>query len=69
MARFLIIVFAATTVLSAAAFCDRAEAMTPARLSAIGSSDAALHRVVVVCGTNGCAPVQTSAPRRRKPHR
>jgi hypothetical protein len=44
------------------AFGIRASAMTPAAPSAIGiaRADAPLvHQATVVCGNNGCVPVQT----------
>ena len=44
----------------------RVEAMTLAAPSALGVAAAApVRQAAVVCGTNGCAPVHTSRPRRK----
>jgi hypothetical protein len=51
------------SIILSGAMGTHAGAMTPAPLSAIGpaaQADAALvHRATVVCGNNGCVPVQT----------
>ena len=59
---------AAAAILSATMLGNQAEAMTlssPAALGAVTAEANLVRRVAVVCGSNGCAPVQTSAPRRR----
>ena len=57
----------ATLVLAVGSVGQRAEA-TPlsSSLGVASSVTAPIVRVAVVCGTNGCAPVQVSGPRRHK---
>jgi hypothetical protein len=52
-------------------FGSRTDAMTLAAPTALGVATAhqtAVQQVAVVCGNNGCAPVQTSAKRRPLKH-
>jgi len=61
MRHFRITALAVAVILLAAVPGNRATAMTPAAPAALGITTAALlERVVVVCGTTGCRPVQTS---------
>lgn len=62
---------AATIILSGVMFGSRTDAMTLAAPTALGVATAhqtAVQQVAVVCGNNGCAPVQTSAKRRPLKH-
>jgi hypothetical protein len=68
MRKTLLIAVATAAVLSGGSL-KRANAMTFATPSALGfaSTDiAVIQRVTVVCGNNGCSPVQTKRVQRRK---
>jgi hypothetical protein len=60
-------IIAAIALLSATMLAERTGAMTlsaPAVLGAAATETSGVTPVAVVCGGNGCGPVQTSAPRR-----
>jgi len=69
MRKILISAFMTAIILAGGIFSGRAVAMAPAATPALGTpaADAGLvQEAAVVCGNNGCAPVQTKAPQRRK---
>ena len=67
MPKTLLTALAAATILAGALPINRAEAMTVAAVSAPGIASASFIReAAVVCGGNGCNPVQTKAQKRRK---
>ena len=71
MRRIQLTALAAATILSVGLFANRAEAMTlaaPSALGVAGAHAAVVRQVAVVCGTNGCAPVQVSHRRRPGTH-
>lgn len=60
----------ATVVFFTAVFGWRAEAMTvmaPAALGEAAAGLAPIRKMVNVCGSNGCVPVQTKRVHRQKP--
>jgi hypothetical protein len=62
MVRNVLAAVAAAAILSAALAAYQVEAMPPggsAALGAAGTEDGLIHKVTSVCGTNGCAVVQT----------
>jgi hypothetical protein len=62
MCNILPTAFAAATILSVGMLGTPANAMTLAPASALGAAraDTALvHQATVICGNNGCVPVQT----------
>jgi len=68
MHKGLLAALAAAAILSSGSFGNRAEAMTlakPSTLDVVNARAAIVLKVRVVCGTNGCAPVQTGRPRKR----
>jgi hypothetical protein len=68
MRQTLLVAFATAAILSGG-LPKLANAMTPATPSELGfaSPDAAfIQRATVVCGNNGCSPVQTKRVQRRK---
>ncbi len=69
MRRTFLTALAAATLLSGATIADRAAAMTAPLASAAGIASphaGFVREAAVVCGGNGCAPVQTSAKHKRK---
>jgi len=68
MGKILLAAFTAATVLSGGLSAGRAAAMSPAATSALSTAaDAGLVReATMICGNNGCLPVQTKAPQKRK---
>jgi len=70
MREFLLTALAATIILASGALGHRAEAITlskPAAWDASGARAALVQQVVNVCGTNGCALVQTKRVQHTKP--
>ncbi len=70
MRQILFAALAAAAVLARGLLGDRAEAMMPAAGSALGAAtaDAGLvHRMVNVCGVNGCVMVRTQRAVKRHP--
>ena len=68
MRRTLLVAIAAAAILSGGSL-ERADAMkfaTPSALGFAGPDTAFVQRVTVVCGNNGCSPVQTKRVQRRK---
>jgi hypothetical protein len=68
--RTFLTTLAAASVLAAGLLGNRADAFTlaaPSTLSVAATRAAAVQQVVSVCGTNGCAPVQTKRVRHYKP--
>jgi len=62
---------AAAAILSGGMPAERAQALTPATPSALyltATAAAPVQLATVLCGTNGCAPVQTKRIQRRKFH-
>jgi len=62
MRKILFTTAAAAIILASGVLGHRAEAMTliaPAALGAAAAHAAVVHRVVNVCGSNGCAVIQT----------
>jgi hypothetical protein len=68
MSKTLFSALAAATVLSGATFAGRAVAMPSAALSSAPARSALVHEAAVLCGGNGCAPVQTKQTQRKKFH-
>jgi hypothetical protein len=69
MRKFLLSAFTTAIILSGGILAGRAVAMAPSATPALGAAaaDAGLvQEAAVVCGNNGCAPVQTKAPQKRK---
>lgn len=69
MPRSLLTVFAVATVLSAGMLDNQAGAMTlvPPSVVGIANADGTLvQKAAVICGNNGCAPVQTKRVQRHK---
>jgi hypothetical protein len=69
MAKTLVSALAAATFLLGGMLVGRAAAMPPVAPAAFGTTAARaapVQEAAVVCGGNGCAPVQTSAKHKRK---
>ena len=69
MRKILLSAFTAAIILSGEIFAGRAVAMAPSATPALGAAAAnggLIQAAAVVCGNNGCAPVQTKAPQKRK---
>lgn len=69
MRRMFLAALASATILSCVTIADRAVAMPPVAPAAFGTTAARaapVQEAAVVCGGNGCAPVQTSAKHKRK---
>jgi hypothetical protein len=68
MPKMLFSALAAATILSGAMVAGRAAAMPPDTLSAASARTALVQEAAVLCGGNGCAPVQTKQTQRKKFH-
>ncbi len=69
MRKILFTAFAAAIVLSSGVVAHRAEALTliaPAAMSAAAARVAVVEPVVSVCGSNGCAVIQTKKVQHHK---
>jgi hypothetical protein len=67
MHRTLLSALAAVTIMSSGAAATGAKDVAASANPALAIRHTSLVRVAgVVCGNNGCAPAQTSAPRRRR---
>jgi len=64
MRKALAAAFVAATVVSFGLPGGRAAAM-PGALGAARANTTVIHEAAIVCGGNGCAPVQTARPRRK----
>jgi hypothetical protein len=67
MRETLLTAFAAATILSGGMLGNRAEAMTASTLTVAAAHVATVQLAVNVCGTNGCAKVQTHRIVHHKP--
>lgn len=70
MREILLTAFAAAIILASAAPGHRAEAITVAARSALGVTAVqapTVEKVVNICGSNGCVPVQTKRVQHQKP--
>jgi len=68
MSKTLFSAVAAAMILSGAMIAGRAAAMPPAALSSAPARSALIHEAAVLCGGNGCTPVQTKQTQRKKFH-
>jgi hypothetical protein len=68
MPKMLFSALAAATILSGAMIAGRAAATPSDTLSAAPARPALVHEAAVLCGGNGCAPVQTKQTQRKKFH-
>jgi hypothetical protein len=68
MPKTLFSTLAAATILSGAMLAGRASAMPSAALSSAPARTALVHEAAVLCGGNGCAPVQTKQTQHKKFH-
>lgn len=69
MRKILLSAFTMATILSGGISAGRAAAMSPATPPALGATvtnAAPVREAAVLCGSNGCLPVQTKAPQKRK---
>ena len=69
MRKTLLSAFTMATILSGGISAGRAAAMSPATppaLAATVTNAAPVREAAVLCGSNGCLPVQTKAPQKRK---
>ena len=71
MRKTVLTALAVATILSGGMIWNQVHAMTrvvPLALGVAGADAALIQRATVVCGGNGCVPVQTSRPRKHRPH-
>jgi hypothetical protein len=71
MRKTLLAALAVAAIVSGTILANRAEAMTTATPAALGVAavdTGMIREAAIVCGTNGCAPVQTKLLQRRKFH-
>jgi|HubBroStandDraft_4_1064222.scaffolds.fasta_scaffold745695_2 hypothetical protein len=68
MPKTLISALAAATILAGAMLTGRAAAMPSAAPSPAPARTALVQEAAVLCGGNGCAPVQTKQTQRKKFH-
>lgn len=69
MRKLLLSTFTMAAILSGGISAGRAAAMSPATPPALGTAVttvAPVREAAVLCGNNGCLPVQTKAPQKRK---
>jgi hypothetical protein len=68
MPKTLLSALAAVTILSVGTLADRATAMPSATLTSASAHAALVQKAAVLCGGNGCAPIQTKQTQRKKFH-